>query len=30
MVAAFSSIGWGWGSNWTGTKDYMHFSANGH
>jgi hypothetical protein len=30
VVAAFASIGWGWGGNWTGTKDYMHFSANGH
>ena len=30
VVAAFRSIGWGWGGNWTGTKDYMHFSANGH
>lgn len=30
VVAAFASIGWGWGGNWTGTQDYMHFSANGH
>jgi hypothetical protein len=30
VVAAFRSIGWGWGGNWTGTKDYMHFSVNGH
>lgn len=30
VVAAFRSIGWGWGGAWTGTKDYMHFSANGH
>jgi hypothetical protein len=30
VVAAFASIGWGWGGSWTGTKDYMHFSANGH
>jgi hypothetical protein len=29
-VAAFASIGWGWGGSWAGTKDYMHFSANGH
>ena len=29
--AAFASIGWGWGGSWIGsTKDYMHFSANGH
>jgi D-alanyl-D-alanine carboxypeptidase len=28
---AFASIGWGWGGSWVGsTKDYMHFSANGH
>jgi D-alanyl-D-alanine carboxypeptidase-like protein len=27
----FGSIGWGWGGLWTGsTKDYMHFSINGH
>ena len=31
VVAAFRSIGWGWGGNWAGsTKDYMHFSASGH
>jgi D-alanyl-D-alanine carboxypeptidase len=31
VVAAFRSIGWGWGGSWTGsTKDYMHFSASGH
>jgi len=29
-VAAFRSVGWGWGGAWTGdTKDYMHFSASG-
>jgi hypothetical protein len=28
---AFASIGWGWGGSWAGnTKDYMHFSFNGH
>ncbi len=27
----FASIGWGWGGSWFGsTKDYMHFSINGH
>ena len=27
----FGSIGWGWGGSWSGsTKDYMHFSINGH
>jgi hypothetical protein len=31
VLAAFESIGWGWGGAWTGsTKDYMHFSYNGH
>jgi hypothetical protein len=31
VIAAFRSIGWGWGGAWAGnTKDYMHFSANGH
>ena len=31
VVQAFESVGWGWGGSWTGsTKDYMHFSANGH
>ncbi len=31
VVRAFASIGWGWGGYWTGdTKDYMHFSVNGH
>ena len=30
-VGAFSSVGWGWGGAWAGnTKDYMHFSSNGH
>jgi hypothetical protein len=30
-IAAFASIGWGWGGAWAGdTKDYMHFSSNGH
>jgi hypothetical protein len=29
--ASFGSIGWGWGGLWYGsTKDYMHFSINGH
>ena len=31
VVRAFRSVGWGWGGAWTGrTKDYMHFSTNGH
>ena len=31
VIQAFASIGWGWGGAWPGnTKDYMHFSVNGH
>jgi hypothetical protein len=31
VVEAFRSAGWGWGGSWSGdTKDYMHFSYNGH
>jgi len=31
LSAAFTSAGWGRGGAWTGsTKDYMHFSADGH
>ena len=31
VIAAFRSIGWGWGGAWSGnTKDYMHFSSTGH
>jgi hypothetical protein len=31
VVAAFASVGWGWGGSWSGsTRDYMHFSFNGH
>ncbi len=31
VIAAFRSIGWGWGGDWSGnTKDYMHFSTTGH
>jgi len=30
-VRAFANAGWGWGGSWSGnTKDYMHFSHNGH
>jgi hypothetical protein len=30
-IQAFTGIGWGWGGSWAGdTKDYMHFSSNGH
>ena len=31
VIEAFRSIGWGWGGSWSGsTRDYMHFSVNGH
>ena len=31
VIAAFRSIGWGWGGSWAGTtRDYMHFSSTGH
>jgi hypothetical protein len=31
VFRAFQSVGWGWGGSWSGnTKDYMHFSADGH
>jgi D-alanyl-D-alanine carboxypeptidase len=31
VVRAFRAVGWGWGGSWAGaTKDYMHFSYNGH
>lgn len=31
VYALFRSVGWGWGGAWYGsTKDYMHFSENGH
>jgi len=30
VIAAFRSIGWGWGGDWTGNvKDYQHFSRSG-
>ena len=30
-IGAFAGVGWGWGGSWAGsTKDYMHFSSNGH
>ncbi len=29
VVAAFSSVGWGWGGNWSSSPDYQHFSVNG-
>jgi hypothetical protein len=29
VVRAFTSIGWTWGGDWSGDKDYMHFSLTG-
>ena len=30
-IRAFAGAGWEWGGSWSGnTKDYMHFSHNGH
>jgi hypothetical protein len=30
LLAAFRSIGWGWGGDWAGSvRDYQHFSATG-
>ncbi|HLA92462.1 MAG TPA: M15 family metallopeptidase [Actinomycetota bacterium] len=29
VVRSFAEIGWEWGGNWSGTKDYMHFSLRG-
>jgi len=26
---AFARVGWEWGGDWPGTKDYQHFSATG-
>ena len=31
VLRAFESVGWAWAGAWSGsTKDYMHFSSNGH
>lgn len=30
VTDAFASVGWVWGGGWQRSKDYMHFSANGH
>jgi hypothetical protein len=29
ITKAFLNAGWGWGGNWTSSKDYQHFSADG-
>ncbi|MGI9600892.1 MAG: M15 family metallopeptidase [Acidimicrobiales bacterium] len=28
-TSSFAAAGWAWGGNWTSSKDYQHFSANG-
>ena len=30
VVRAFAGASWKWGGYWSGPKDYMHFSRNGH
>jgi len=30
LVESFRAVGWGWGGNWSGVKDYQHFSAAGN
>lgn len=29
VVRAFAAVGWGWGGEWSGDRDYQHFSASG-
>ena len=29
VFRSFAAIGWAWGGNWSGDKDYMHFSLSG-
>jgi len=29
VTRSFAAIGWGWGGEWSGDKDYMHFSQSG-
>ena len=29
-AGAFARVGWKWGGDWPGTKDFQHFSASGH
>jgi hypothetical protein len=29
VVRAFAAAGWRWGGNWSGSKDYQHFSSTG-
>jgi len=29
VTDAFAEIGWGWGGDWSSSKDWQHFSATG-
>ncbi|MCP3910382.1 MAG: M15 family metallopeptidase [Actinomycetia bacterium] len=29
VVEAFTAVGWGWGGDWSSSKDWQHFSATG-
>jgi hypothetical protein len=29
VFRSFAAIGWSWGGDWSGDKDYMHFSRSG-
>lgn len=29
VIAAFKARGWGWGGDWSSSRDYQHFSENG-
>lgn len=29
VVSAFTAMGWSWGGDWVGSKDYQHFAAMG-
>jgi hypothetical protein len=29
VFRSFAAIGWAWGGDWSGDKDYMHFSQSG-
>jgi hypothetical protein len=29
LGGAFAAAGWRWGGNWSGSRDYQHFSSTG-
>jgi hypothetical protein len=29
VVRTFAAAGWRWGGDWSGSRDYQHFSATG-